>query len=145
MPFVSILSFHSGQHVHYIDTHLCTLTSFLPCRFCFFLLQLVHRQTQLSCTIHSLTSMHAHLDRAGLESIVFSETNAVMLLSCNHTPSAMELRNRSAKRMTGQIQKQTTCPTSKCCRFFSPGQIPLHDDRWQADNLCHFMSKAVSR
>ena len=45
----------------------------------------VRRQTQLSCTIHSLTSVHAHLDRTGLESIVFSETGAVILSSWNHT------------------------------------------------------------
>ena len=39
--------------------------------FFFFFFQLVHRQTQFTCTIHSLTSVHAHLDRTGLESIVF--------------------------------------------------------------------------
>ena len=49
---VSILSFNSWQNVHYIDIDRCTQTSFFPC--CFYLLQLVHRQTQLSWTIHSL-------------------------------------------------------------------------------------------
>ena len=87
--FVSILSFNRWQNVHYIDIDLCTLTSFLSC-YCFFLfLQLVHRQTQLSCTTHSLTSVHAHLDRTGLESIVFSETSAVILSSCIHTSLGM--------------------------------------------------------
>ena len=66
------------------EVDLGTLTSFLPCFFFFFFLQLVHRKTQLSCTIHSLTSVHAHLDRTGLESIVFSETSAV-LSSCTRT------------------------------------------------------------
>ena len=37
----------------------CTLTSFLPCLLSFS--PFVHRQTQLSCTIHSLTSVCAHL------------------------------------------------------------------------------------
>ena len=38
-----------------------------------------------SCNIHRLTSVHAHLDRTGLESIVFAETSAVILSSWNHT------------------------------------------------------------
>ena len=80
---VSIPSLNSWREVFCMDIDLCTLTSFSACFF--FLLQLVHRQTPLSCTIHSLTSVRAHLDRTDLESIVFSETSAVMLSSCTHT------------------------------------------------------------
>ena len=64
-----------------------TLTSvhyIVPSLFFFSSFSLSTDMTQLSCTIHSLTSVHAHLDRTGLESIVFSETSAVILSSCNH-------------------------------------------------------------
>ena len=38
----------------------------------------------LSTDRHNLTSVEAHLDRTGLESIVFSDTSAVILSSCIH-------------------------------------------------------------
>ena len=67
-----------------LHSHWSLYTNIAPSLFFFFFLQLVHRKTPLSCTIHSLTSVHAHLDRTGLESIVFSETSAV-LSSCTRT------------------------------------------------------------
>ena len=49
----------SFQHVTECTLHgHCTLTSFLPCLLSF---PFVHRQTQLSCTIHSLISVCVHL------------------------------------------------------------------------------------
>ena len=63
-----------------MDIDLCTPTSFLPCFL--FLLQLVHRQTQLSFTTHSLASVHAHLDRTGIESIVFSSRSTTTRPKC---------------------------------------------------------------
>ena len=61
--------------------YLCTLTSFLPCCFLFF------SSFSLSTDRHNLTSVEAHLDRTGLESIVFSDTRAVILSSCIHKKS----------------------------------------------------------
>ena len=64
--------------------------------------------------------------------------------SVGMVPNAMELRIRRpgwAKRITEEI-------TSKCWGQFwtdTLGQVPVHDERWKADNVCHFMGKAVSR
>ena len=59
---------------------LCTLTSFLPVVF-FPSFSLSTDRHSSVWTIHSMTSVHAHLDRTGLELIVFAETSAVILSS----------------------------------------------------------------
>ena len=56
---VSILSFNSRLNAHYGDTDFCTPTLFSF----FFLLQVVHRQTQICCSRHSRFSAHSHLHR----------------------------------------------------------------------------------
>ena len=68
-----------------MDIDLYTLTSFFPCSFCSS--SACPQADTAQFTIHSLTSVHAHLDRTGLESIMFSETSAVILSSCTHTIS----------------------------------------------------------
>ena len=74
---VSILSFNSWQNAHYTDVASVHWHRSFPVVYSFF--QLVHRQTQFNCTIHSLTSVHAHLDRTGFW------VNCLCRNKCNHT------------------------------------------------------------
>ena len=64
-----------------------------------FFSELVQRQTQLSRMIHSLTSVHAHLDRTGFESIVCG----VMLSPCNHTVWTPTCRAIMGKAVRGGL------------------------------------------
>ena len=63
---VSSFSFDTWQIVRYTDIDICTQTRSLPC--CclawFFLLQLIHRQTQLSCTMPILTRVRTCIEQA---------------------------------------------------------------------------------
>ena len=63
---LSSSSLNMWQIVHYTDIDICTLTQSLPCCClpCFFLLQLVHRQTQLSCTTLILTRARTWIEQA---------------------------------------------------------------------------------
>ena len=55
---VSILFYNSWHNVHNLEIDICTLTSFIT-----FFFQFVHKQTQLSCTQHSIFSVHSQLNQ----------------------------------------------------------------------------------
>ena len=90
----------------------CTQISLLPC-VCFFFFQPVHRRTQFSCAIHSQTSVKGHLDRTGLESVVFAETrtvHTVILMSCRTRKFDTYSCGRVSMSCTEDVGRRR-CPT----------------------------------
>ena len=114
---------------------------------CFsFFFQLVHRQTQFSCTVHGLTSVLAHLDRTGLDSIVFAETSADEVIVVLPVPQTLEERIQVVSFVTtGASGIKNDQPRSKkrSNKCFSPTMVHSQGHR-QPPNRSHDCTSSPS-
>ena len=115
---VSSFSFNVWQIVHYIDIYICTMTQSLPCCClpCFFLPQLIHRQTQQALSSICLLCL-----------CKTRTVHTVILMSCK-----VCARDKAYKHSQRALQDKRTlqwCPQNKILQKWRPCTNEEYRDR----------------